>query len=242
MKPIQWFVGWDVGGWNCDNNPRSRDAIAILNESGELVGKPWRGNLRETINQSSSTVEWLTALFGLCDVDWSPGCGAVAMAIDIPLAFSTELSALLQGKAVDHPINSSSENPYLYRFTERYLFQHGVRPLSPIKDMIGAQATKGIHVLAKFSPELIDTGRWSDGEYLIAFEGYPSPCKRSQDMLEAKQTYEEQGDEDREDAVTCAVLALWSEKAPQKLLQPTSEVPKSEGWIWIPRDVILKVS
>ena len=24
------FIGWDVGGWNCDNNADSRDAIVIL--------------------------------------------------------------------------------------------------------------------------------------------------------------------------------------------------------------------
>jgi hypothetical protein len=163
MKPIRWFIGWDVGGWNCDNNPRSRDAIAILNEQGELFGSTWRGNLRETINQSSSSAQWIAALFKLCGVQWSPDQGAVVMAIDIPLAFSDELVGLMHGEPVSQTINSSSENPYLYRYTERYLFEHGVRPLSPIKDMIGAQATKGIHVLEKFSPDVISTGKWCDG-------------------------------------------------------------------------------
>lgn len=23
------FMGWDVGGWNCDRNPASRDALAF---------------------------------------------------------------------------------------------------------------------------------------------------------------------------------------------------------------------
>jgi len=151
------------------------------------------------------------------------------------------LVALVNGKPVSQSIKSSSENPYLYRYTERYLFEHGVRPLSPIKDMIGAQATKGIHVLAKFSPTVISTGKWSDGENIIAFEGYPSPCKRSQDMLDAKCLYTEQADEDREDAITCAILAMWSVKHPERLLEPNPEVSDSEGWIWIPRDVILKV-
>jgi hypothetical protein len=29
----QWasfFIGWDVGGWNCDKNRESRDALVIL--------------------------------------------------------------------------------------------------------------------------------------------------------------------------------------------------------------------
>ena len=40
------FIGWDVGGWNCDNNPKSRDAMVVLNAERQIVGKPWRGNLR----------------------------------------------------------------------------------------------------------------------------------------------------------------------------------------------------
>ena len=42
-------IGWDVGGWNCDSNANSRDAIVILDDSLDIVGKPWRGSLREAI-------------------------------------------------------------------------------------------------------------------------------------------------------------------------------------------------
>ena len=32
MSKLAYFsIGWDVGGWNCDKNQRSRDAIVILN-------------------------------------------------------------------------------------------------------------------------------------------------------------------------------------------------------------------
>ena len=48
-KRPSFFIGWDVGGWNCDNNSNSRDAIVILDDDLTLVGKPWRGNLRESI-------------------------------------------------------------------------------------------------------------------------------------------------------------------------------------------------
>jgi hypothetical protein len=60
-------------------------------------------------------------------------------------------------------------------------------------------------------------------------------------MLDTKRLYAEQADEDREDAITCAILAMWSVKLPKRLLEPKSGVSASEGWIWIPRDVILKV-
>ena len=29
------FIGWDVGGWNCDKNPASRDALVVL-DAGRL--------------------------------------------------------------------------------------------------------------------------------------------------------------------------------------------------------------
>jgi hypothetical protein len=65
-KPV-FFVGWDVGAWNCDRNGRSRDAIVILNESRSIIGKPWRGNLRECIISAQQTQKGLKAgyAFGL---------------------------------------------------------------------------------------------------------------------------------------------------------------------------------
>ncbi len=62
----EWFIGLDVGGWNCDNNPRSRDAIVILDARHEIVDTPWRGNLRDTINSCSTSTEWIAELFKLC--------------------------------------------------------------------------------------------------------------------------------------------------------------------------------
>jgi hypothetical protein len=46
------FLGWDVGAWNCDRNRESRDALCTveLGESGPVVvGKPWRGNVRDLL-------------------------------------------------------------------------------------------------------------------------------------------------------------------------------------------------
>ena len=44
-KSLSFFIGWDVGGWNCDNIPNSRDAIVILDNNLVIVGQPWWGNL-----------------------------------------------------------------------------------------------------------------------------------------------------------------------------------------------------
>ena len=36
----QLFIGWDVGGWNCDKNPTSRDALVVLHAAGmSMVGQ-----------------------------------------------------------------------------------------------------------------------------------------------------------------------------------------------------------
>lgn len=81
------FIGWDVGGWHCDNNRHSRDALVILNKDHAIVGTPWRGNLRETIESAKTSQDWLRALFDLCRTDY-PETACVTLAIDTPPGFS----------------------------------------------------------------------------------------------------------------------------------------------------------
>ena len=50
-----YFVGWDVGGWNCNKHGESRDAIVIRDASKAIIGKPWRGNLRASIHMASTS-------------------------------------------------------------------------------------------------------------------------------------------------------------------------------------------
>ena len=33
------FIGWDVGGWNCDRNPNSRDALFVV-DGNRQVNRP----------------------------------------------------------------------------------------------------------------------------------------------------------------------------------------------------------
>lgn len=54
-----------------------------------------------------------------------------------------------------------------------------MKPLSAIKDMIGSQATKGMHVLAKFAPKIERCGVWTDAAGFTVIEAYPSGCKGS---------------------------------------------------------------
>ncbi|MGC9530192.1 MAG: hypothetical protein ACP5G2_06275 [Candidatus Bipolaricaulaceae bacterium] len=245
------FVGWDVGGWDCDHNPRSRDAIVILNADLRIVGGPWRGNLRRAINAARTPRQWLKALFTHCQADLPAGRLHATMAIDTPLGFSVGFTRLVTGRGHRGPVGPSQDNPYLYREAERMLIAHGLRPLSPLKDMIGSQATKGMHVIAKFTPEAKQCGVWSDGALLTAIEAYPSPCGRSVvigGLLDRYRAGEPNGaaanwipaidHPDKRDALICALVAYLFSTDPQALVPPPVAIPPGEGWIWLPRDAL----
>ena len=252
------YIGWDVGGWNCERNGKSRDALVILDGKCELVGKPWRGNLRNTINDASNSSEWIKALLDLCQVIWQGSeLPTVVLAIDTPLGFSESFRNLIAGKGAVESIEDSETNPYLFRYTERFLFQRGLKPLSAVKDMIGSQATKGMHALAKFSPRVKSVGVWQDEGNLQAIEAYPSACKHSgtmgsllqsfiveQEILQLPLDAHWQGatfvpgidHDDKRDALICALLAWLYTNEPGQLEMPPAETPRSEGWIFVPKD------
>ena len=199
---MTWSIGWDVGGWNCDKNQNSRDAIVILDANHEIVGTPWRGNLRESINICSTTAEWIAALFDLCGSGVSPEPSPATLAIDTPLGFSDAFIQLATQSKAAASIEASSTNPYLFRRTERFLFEQGLSPLSAIKDMIGSQATKGMHVLASYAPKVMESGVWGDGSTLTAIEAYPSACKKSETIQTLRWPYPALAHADCEDALT----------------------------------------
>jgi len=233
-----FYIGWDVGGWNCDNNGKSRDAVVILDASLAIVGKPWRGNLRESINDSATTEEWIRRLFLLCGVYLPSEIKQITLGIDTPLGFSEAFVELVTRLKCAGPVEHSHSNPYLFRQTERYLFQRGLTPLSAIKDMIGSQATKGMHVLARFAPYTQGCGVWTDGKLLTAIEAYPSACKNSETINSLRARCTPLGHEDKEDALTCALIAYLHAVRHELLAGPDAGVPASEGWIWVPKDAL----
>lgn len=237
---LSYFIGWDMGGWNCDKNKDSRDAIVILNSSLVIMGKPWRGNLRPFINEAKSTSDFIIKLFSLCSSNLPTNPKHVTLAIDAPLGFSTEFVGLITDFKFVEALGNYDTNPYLYRYTERYLFKHGLRPLSAIKDMIGSQATKGMHVLAKFVPEVQRCGVWRNDGLLTAIEAYPSACKNSAliEALRQQIINHPVENEDKMDALTCALIAYLFTNNPEELIGPTDSVSVSEGWIWVPKDII----
>lgn len=230
------FIGWDVGGWNCDKNGKSRDALVILDAELNLAGKPWRGNLRSAINVATNAAEFVSAMFALCGTQPDTATPQVMLAIDTPLGFSEAFLRLITGLQDAGEIGRSAANPYLFRQTEHYLFQQGLSPLSAIKDMIGSQATKGMHVLAKFAPSATSCGVWTDGSALTAIEAYPSSCKGSATIQGMRSRYAPLGHVDEEDALTCALIGYLHAAQQEALASPPDTVPASEGWIWVPKD------
>jgi len=234
--PESVFIGWDVGGWNCDKNQESRDAIVILDAALRIVGVPWRGNLRTSIAEAAATGDWIRVLFSLCVGNLPDQRFHVTMAIDTPLGFSKEFVNLVTRRKWKEPPGSSDKNPYLYRQTERHLFQSGRTPLSAIKDMIGSQATKGMHVLAKFAPLIQGCGVWTDGGTLLAIETYPTACRDTEKVKNLLSGRQPLKDADTQDALICALIAHLFATDREALESPKANVPRSEGWIWIPKN------
>ena len=235
MSRAVYYLGWDVGGWNCDHNAKSRDAIVILGSDLKIVGQPWRGNLRDAINKADSTVGWLHSVSKLCKSEAPANQFKATMAIDTPLGISEEFAKLIAGRKWTEQLGGYQSNTYLYRQTERFLFSRGFSPLSAIKDMIGSQATKGMHALAKFAPVVESCGVWTDGSGFRAIEAYPSA---SRDALIIKKLLKgalSLGNDDLDDARICALLAYLFEQDRSALETPSEEIPISEGWIWFPK-------
>jgi hypothetical protein len=101
--------------------------------------------------------------------------------------------------------------------------------------MIGSQATKGMHVLAKFAPIIESCGVWTDGAAFRAIETYPTACRKTpviQRLLHGRDKLEPT---DVEDAHTCALVAHLFGTERGVLEEPDATVPRNEGWIWIPK-------
>jgi len=231
-----YYIGWDVGGWNCERNANSRDTIVILDAALNIVARPWRGNLRECIARASTTGDWLKTLFAKCGAVYPHQPMAVTMAIDTPLGFSDEFVALVTRQGHVEPDEISGLNRYLFRQTERHLYERGLHPMSAIKDMIGSQATKGMHVLAKYAPQIESCGVWTNGHGFHAIETYPSACRNTKAMQSLLAGRESLGHDDKDDARVCALIAYLFASDRGALEGPDATVPCGEGWIWVPTD------
>lgn len=225
MVSKKYYLGWDVGGWNCDKNKSSRDAIVILNQRLEIIGKK-RGNIRELMNQSNGYEDFLTALFLECGASYQGE--EIVLAIDTPLGYSFDFVKLINDYSFAEEIHTFRENTYLFRETERFLYSKRFVPLSAVNHMIGSQSTKGIHFLSKFACHIESLGVWqSNDKRLTVIETYPSA-----NSIEIPDVLKDQH-VDIEDAYKCAAIAQVFDIEKKKLYPPLEDIWEKEGWIWV---------
>lgn len=231
------YIGWDVGAWSCKKSSKSCDALVVIDQTGKLIGKPFRNALKEALNEPEDTLDFISKLLKYCEVE--PIISEedeFILAIDTPLGYPEAFIHLITGYTTCE-IADHSKNSYLFRQTEQSIFNNDlktelgkkVRPLSAINDMIGAQSTKGIHVISKFAPQIEETGVWTDGKYLKIIEAYPTLNRKI-----LKSHIDKLGNlhPDVLDAYNCACVAYLFDRERSALAEPYAFIPKKEGWIW----------
>jgi hypothetical protein len=243
-----YYIGWDVGGWNCDRNRRSRDALCVLTGNWDdlkIAGDPWRGNLRGALSDVGRD-DILPTILKEIGIELREGDTAT-WAIDTPLGWPEAFRGLIcpTGDTVDVP-EHARQNPYLFRKTEMWLVESGFSPLSAVRDMIGSQSTKGIHFLCRCGFTQHSVGIWtSNGQ--TAIETYPAPVATSKYLGSAFERIQTpllrqpaaRGDhahKDLKDSLKCALVAALFVLHRQRLHPPAQDIPAEEGWIWIPTD------
>jgi hypothetical protein len=100
--------------------------------------------------------------------------------------------------------------------------------------MIGSQASKGMHALAKFAPQIESCGVWTDGRGFRAIETYPTACRDSKAIKKFLNRNKMKPD-DKEDARICALVAHLFATDRCTLEAPDDKASSSEGWIWVSR-------
>lgn len=245
---VKVFVGWDVGGWHCDRNRESRDALVVLQLNSEskpvLIGKAWRGSLRPVLAAHRGTA-LMGEMLRLCDVDITE-TAEIMIAIDAPLGWPSSMLSLANGGGIAEVSDKDDGNVYTRRATELGLIRQGFSPLSSVRDMIGSQSTKAIHFLRAARLASQPDAVWSDGR-VSAIESYPAVALKSaqcaslheplfQNLL-AQQTITKPALPDVRDALACAVVAYLAAEQPDSVIKPPAGYPALEGWIIVPTSI-----
>jgi predicted nuclease with RNAse H fold len=248
---MQYFVGWDVGAWNCRRTSGSQDSFVVLtsdNGTPKLCGRVFRGPLRIEIAEIESLPK---LLLQICELE-TQADDEFVIGIDTPLGLPEAVQWHITREGLPRSVEERcSHNPYLYRKCEQHLAEVCFPPLSAIKDMIGSQLTKGMHFLRKLNlqPQSEPVGAWKAGN-VTAIEVYPATCKVtdtkgyvSLGSATLKGMFAQlQGDKletvDEQDAVYCALVAYLFASKREQLANPITGIPKSEGWIWYPKDSV----
>ena len=101
-KSLSFFIGWDVGGWNCDNKPNIRGAMSSstiiwslsANRGGAICGCAYRSRDYNERHVAKGIVR---------NVQGRISSGTSGRDIDALLGFSDEFVDLINWKAVLNP-------------------------------------------------------------------------------------------------------------------------------------------
>ena len=253
----KYYIGWDVGAWHCpETGKKSKDAIAILDEKRELIGKLWEGNLTEIILKTVGKVKteptefFIEEIFHQCKIKKFAikKDASFCIAIDTPLGWTKSFRKLLTMWSSNKNnkdlklgrMGSKNNNPILTRKTEKRFGN----PLSVIQDQIGSQSTKAMYLLSLLKPARVSTGVWkTTSPNLTIIETYPAPCMRSlafiEHMKDIKPKTTTISSSDKFDALICANLAYCFENPPPE--NPIDSPPAGidpEGWIFAPETIL----
>jgi hypothetical protein len=249
---MEYYIGWDVGGWGCANNSVSKDALIMLDSNGALVDA-WRGSLSKILINNASPPENLKSILSFLNQERKGEKLKLYFAIDavlgLPLAFTPLWQ---QNSSLDSLEIAGVSNPYLFRETERIVTTHmnsedkGIsqklrrnQPLSLLRDSLGSQATKALHFIHSLGLKKSECGLfWQgfiDGLEVIVLETYPSTVRTNN-----AEEFETVND-DIVDALKCAKVAqLFASNKIKNFYSANipPELAKIEGWIWQPKEII----
>lgn len=181
-----YYVGWDVGAWNCSGgkNPQSHDAIAVFDKDFNFVSCGL-GNIKASLLNSTNFADFLSK-FAVLDkeknklpIAFYKQNDRFIIAIDAVLGWPknflrliTEPDILREELEALFPNGASIGNKFLFRQTEREVGTTKM-PLSAVKDQIGSQSTKAIFLLKYLGFSKEGCSAWKDKDGNIAIETYP---------------------------------------------------------------------
>ena len=170
-----YYVGWDVGAWNCSGgkNPQSHDAIAVFDKDFNFVSCGL-GNIKASLLDSTNFADFLSK-FVVSDkeknelpITFDEQNDRFIIAIDAVLGWPTSFLRLLTEPNISRkelkalfPNGASIENKFLFRQTEREVKKTKM-PLSAVKDQIGSQSTKAIFLLKYLGFSKEKCSAWKD--------------------------------------------------------------------------------
>ena len=163
MKKIHNILGIDLGGCMSGN---SAYIYAQVSDNNIKIIEAFKEPKHK---EHVSCQQYLIDVFKRFDID--------AIAIDAPLSLPTPL---LNPKTHTPPREGTGEiiNPYLFRYTDYYLFKtYGLRPMPPAGDRIGRLTARAVALLDYFNYKFPHIK--VNGKQIPIYEVYPKQIAQS---------------------------------------------------------------